>query len=362
MTAGGNGVEARADEGAVILVVDDAPVNCVRLRKILEEAGYRSVTAEVDPWKVADVVVSLEPHVVLLDLEMPDLDGFGVLQLLTKDLAPENATRVVLMAMDITDDLIQRAKRAGAFDVIGKPFKPAEIALRTRNAHWSAQSERRQFGANTELEALVRARTDELEAAQQEILKRLALAAEYRDDDTGGHQRRVGESSRGIALALGLSQAVADMIGRAAPLHDVGKIGIPDSILLKPGPLEGEEMEVMRTHTTIGERMVSGEHPLLWLAGQICLTHHERWDGSGYPQGLAGEDIPLPGRIVAVADVFDILLSNRHYRVAWTRQQAIAEILAQGGKQFDPRVVDAFLAIESGDAQRRASARQSTAG
>jgi putative two-component system response regulator len=359
--SGGDGADLRGSEDAAVLVVDDAPVNCVRLRKILEDAGYRSVTAEVDPWKVADLVATLEPHAVLLDLEMPDLDGFGVLQLITKEVGPEIATRVLLMAVEITDELVDRAKRAGAFDVLSKPLIPAEVVLRTRNAIWSAQAERRQQTAFAELEALVRARTDELEATQVEILKRLALAAEYRDDDTGGHQQRVGEMSGRLAQTLGLSQAVADMIARAAPLHDVGKIGIPDIILLRPGRLDPEEMAVMRTHTTIGHRMVSGDHPLLWLAGEIALTHHERWDGSGYPRGLAGEDIPLPGRIVAVADVYDILLSNRRYRVAWSNQQASAEILGQSGRQFDPRVVDAFLSI-AGDTVDRRVRRQARRG
>jgi putative two-component system response regulator len=217
--------------------------------------------------------------------------------------------------------------------------------MRVRNALEAARVREAVESSYHDLEAKVRARTDELEEAQLQLLERLGRAAEYRDDDTGYHTRRVGILSGKLAATIGVSPGVSDMIQRVAPLHDVGKIAIPDRILLKPGSLDAEEMKIMQTHTTIGAEMLSGNHPLLWLASQIALTHHERWNGDGYPQGLKGEDIPLPGRIVAVTDVFDTLTSDRAYRKAWSRQQAVTEIMTQRGEQFDPQVVETFVDV-----------------
>jgi len=186
----------------------------------------------------------------------------------------------------------------------------------------------------------------ELEDTQIEILQRLALAAEYRDDDTGEHTKRVGEMSAQIAEALGLPEAEVELIRRAAPLHDVGKIAIPDSILLKPGKLTPEEFELIKTHTALGAKMLSGgRFPLLQRAEEIALSHHERWDGAGYLSGLQGEMIPIAGRIVAVADVFDALTNERSYKKAWSPDEAIQEIKHQSGQHFDPRVVEAFLEV-----------------
>lgn len=187
-----------------------------------------------------------------------------------------------------------------------------------------------------------------LEAATVHALERLALAAEYRDDDAGDHTRRVAETAAALAAAVGLDDAEVDLIRRAAPLHDVGKIGIPDAVLLKPGRLTAPEFDLMKTHAAIGADILAGhDHPLLERAAEIARSHHERWDGSGYPDGLAGTAIPLSGRLVAVADVFDALTSDRPYKVAWTREEALDEIERQRGRQFDPEIVDAFLRIAS---------------
>jgi putative two-component system response regulator len=200
-------------------------------------------------------------------------------------------------------------------------------------------------GQNLQLDQKVRERTAELEATQIEILERLALAAEYRDDNTGEHTKRVGETAARIAEALGWPTRDVELIRRAAPLHDVGKIAISDLILLKPGKLTSEEFEQMKAHTRLGAQMLSGgRFPLLQLAEQIALNHHERWDGSGY-LGLRGEAIPIPGRIVSVADVFDALTSERPYKRAWSQEDALAEIKRQSGQQFDPQVVEAFLSV-----------------
>jgi putative two-component system response regulator len=206
----------------------------------------------------------------------------------------------------------------------------------------------------------VRERTRELEEAHQEILHqatilieaqvetihRLALAAEYRDDDTGQHVQRVSRNCGLLARALGWQEEQVELIRKASPLHDVGKIGIPDDILLKPGKLTPDEWNVMKSHTVIGAKILSGSSfPLLQMAEEIALTHHEKWDGSGYCPGLGGEDIPLPGRIVAVADVFDALTHERPYKKAWSVDEAVSEITNQRGRHFDPQVVDAFLTL-----------------
>ena len=199
---------------------------------------------------------------------------------------------------------------------------------------------------NVLLESKVQERTQDLERAQLETLQRLALAAEYRDDDTGLHTKRVGLIASCIAEELGLPSNQVDLILQAAPLHDVGKIGITDAILLKPDKLTDEEFATMQQHTVIGAGMLSGStSPWLQLAEQIALSHHERWDGKGYPAGLAGKDIPLVGRIVAVADVFDALTHERPYKKAWQEDAAKAEIESKVGSQFDEHVVKAFLTL-----------------
>lgn len=191
---------------------------------------------------------------------------------------------------------------------------------------------------------------EELRAAQVEVLHRLALAAEYRDDDTGEHAKRVGELSARLATRVGLAADEVELLRRAAPLHDVGKIGVPDSILLKRGPLTAAEFDEVKTHTLIGADMLAGGgFPLLELAERIALTHHERWDGSGYPRGIAGEAIPLVGRIVALADVFDALTNDRPYKAAWSVAAALEEIELQRGREFDPALTDAFLKMIRAD-------------
>ncbi len=198
-----------------------------------------------------------------------------------------------------------------------------------------------------------------LEDAQHEVLHRLALAAEYRDDETGEHTKRVGELSARLAARMGLPEPEVDLLRLAAPLHDVGKVGIPDAILLKPGHLTAAEFEVIKGHAAIGAEMLAGrDFPLLEMAERIALTHHERWDGSGYPAGLAGDDIPLVGRIVALADVFDALTHDRPYKSAWPLKDAITEVRAQRARQFDPALVDAFLELVGGDDRPRSDIRR----
>jgi HD-GYP domain-containing protein (c-di-GMP phosphodiesterase class II) len=229
---------------------------------------------------------------------------------------------------------LRLAKLGSAFMTIGLVLLFAVFYLRSHKAHATAQRLAR------ENERLL------VEDSQLQVIQRLALAAEYRDDETGQHTRRVGELATRIGEAVGLPDDKLVLLRQAAPLHDVGKIAIPDSILLKPGPLTPAEFEQMKSHTTRGAAMLSGQgFALLEMAEKIALTHHERWDGTGYPAGLAGSTIPLVGRIVAIADVFDALTHARPYKDAWTVDAAVSEISSQGGRQFDPDIVAAFRLV-----------------
>jgi len=270
-----------------------------------------------------------------------------VMKQLRACIAPVDFLPILVLTADITPEAKRRALAEGALDFLTKPFDATEVVLRIKNLLRTRALHLQLQGQNQLLDQKVRERTDELEETQIEILERLALASEYRDDDTGEHTRRVGKTAAQIAEALGWSAGEVELMRRAAPLHDVGKIGIPDSILLKPGKLTAEEFEQMKTHTTMGAKILSGGHfPLLQLAEQIALTHHERWDGTGY-LGFQEEAIPIAGRIVTVADVFDALTSERPYKKAWPVSEAIEEIKRQRGRQFDPRVVAAFLKVVS---------------
>ena len=332
--------------GARILAADDEEENLRLMRRILERAGFRAFTATRDPREVPRLFAEVRPDLVLLDLHMPGMDGMEVMEALSPSLVASGYLPVLMISGDLTPEARQRALSRGAKDFLAKPYDPAEAVLRIRNLlqtrflHLEVQRQ------NRELEARVAERTAELEAAQVEVLERLAQAAEFRDDETGEHTRRVGDLAGRVAAVLGLDGGQVAMLRRAAPLHDVGKIGIPDGILLKPGALTVEERERMRTHTTIGGRILSrGQSPLIHMAERIALAHHERWDGGGYPLGLAGEAIPLEARIVAVADFFDALTHDRPYRPAWSAERAFEEIRLGLGTHFDPRVAAAFLSM-----------------
>ena len=330
-----------------ILAVDDEESNLLLLRQILERAGYRHVDTTQDPTRVPGMFVESRPDLVLLDLHMPEMDGFELMDRLGPVTADGTGVPFLVLTADATEDTKRRALSAGARDFLTKPLNQIEMLLRVRNLLQVQQLQQRLHQHNTELESAVSERTRELDLARLEVLDRLALAAEYRDDDTQEHAQRIGRTCALLATELGLPDQEVALIRRAAPLHDIGKIGIPDAILLKPGKLTAEEFEQIKTHTTIGAEILSrSQSPLLRLAELIALTHHERWDGRGYPCGLAGEEIPLPGRIAAVADVFDALTHERPYKKAWPVQEAVDAILTEAGRQFDPAVVSAFSALQ----------------
>jgi putative two-component system response regulator len=304
------------------------------------------VVATTDPGEVLALVKDFQPDLLLLDLMMPDLDGFEILELLGSAVPPDRYLPVLVLTADATLAVRRRALRAGARDFLTKPFDVDEVLLRIANMLDIRFLNLRLQDQNAALEDRVRERTRELEESHIDAFERLALAAEYRDDDTGQHTRRVGRMAALLAQELGLQRDVVDRVERAAGLHDVGKIGVPDSILLAPRKLTPEEFEVVKTHTVIGAKIMSGSpSPLMKMAEEIARTHHERWDGRGYA-GMVGTDIPVVGRITTVADVFDALTHERPYKEAWPLDRAIAEIEAQRGIQFDPRAVDAFLAIQ----------------
>jgi putative two-component system response regulator len=337
--------EWSAVKDAAILVVDDEEANLLAVRRVLQRGGYSRVFMEHDPEAVLARFGELRPDLLLLDLHMPGLDGFGVLDALRGPLARDGYLPVLVLTGDLDETVRVRALAGGARDFVTKPFEATEILLRIRNLLEARVLHLHLREQNLRLEERVRERTADLAHARDEILARLALAAEFRDDATGHHAQRVGELSALIARRMGCPPEQVTLLRQAAPLHDIGKIGIPDAILLKHGTLTPSEWATMRSHVDIGARILSGESfPLLDLAREIAQTHHERWDGGGYC-GLTGAEIPLSGRIVAVADAFDALTSERPYKEALSAGAALERIVRDRGRHFDPEAVDALGAV-----------------
>jgi putative two-component system response regulator len=335
---------SRPFRNARILIVDDEDANIEILQRILTRAGFSRIESTNDSREVSALYIEHRPDLILLDLHMPHMDGLDVMDQLN-EIAEASYLPILILSGDLTPEARREALSRGAKDFVNKPFQQEELLLRiktlleTRFLYIQIQSQ------NQLLEAKVRERTRELVEAQIEIIERLAVAAEFRDDNTGQHTHRVGQMSALLAKQLGLLDTQVSLIRRAAELHDVGKIGVPDTILMKMGKLTPEEFEIVKTHTVIGARILSGgKFPLLRLAEEIAFSHHERWDGEGYAR-IRGIDVPLAGRIVAVADVFDALTQQRPYKPAWPIAEAIAEIDRQRERQFDPAVVDAFLRV-----------------
>lgn len=331
----------------MILIVDDEPANVLLLdRTLRSQGGFENIVSLGDPRLVGQALADFDPDIILLDLQMPHLDGFAVMRLIKDRIHDHEFVPILVLTADATVATKRKALAEGATDYLTKPFDVLEVLLRTRNLLQTRFLHQDLQGQKAVLEERVRVRTQDLEDAQREIIARLAKACEFRDDDTGEHTKRVGDLSGRIATHLGLTPRESEMIRLAAQVHDIGKTGIPDSILLKPGRLTADEMAIMRTHTTIGATILSASSaPLLRLAEEIALTHHEQWTAGGYPRGLWGEQIPLAGRIVAVTDVFDALTNSRPYKSEWPIQDAVDEIRRLSGRSFDPHVVDAFLDV-----------------
>ena len=312
------------DQRPRLLLVDDEPTNLQVLRHILQ-ADYRLLFA-TDGERALQVAREQRPDLVLLDIMMPHMDGYAVCCALKADAATASIPVIFITALNDSQDETAGFD-VGAVDYLTKPVSPPVVRARVRT-HLSL------------------VRMDELRETRLQIVQRLGRAAEYKDNETGLHVIRMSHFSKLLALAAGCSPAWAEDLLNAAPMHDVGKIGIPDAVLRKPGPLDADEWATMRRHPEIGAEII-GEHPsgVLQLAREIALAHHEKWDGSGYPRGLAGEAIPLSARIVAIADVFDALTTRRPYKEPWPVQEAMNHIAAQAGKHFDPALVALFAPL-----------------
>jgi putative two-component system response regulator len=335
-----------AQHGARILLVDDNAANLAFLESLLTYSGYEQVRKTNSPFEAIQIFTEWHPHMMLLDIHMPGMTGYEVMDNLRAKGLDEELTPILIFTADCTPETRRRALDAGAADFITKPGEATEILLRVRNFLRMRDMYERLNAQNHNLEDLVAERTLALEQAQEEMIERLARAVEYRDDETGGHAMRVGRLSASIAERLGFNSEDVRRLRLASFVHDIGKIGIPDAILLKAGRLDDNEYQTMREHTRIGSSLLGkGSSSLVRAAESVSISHHERWDGTGYPNGLAGEDIPIFGRIVSVADVYDALVSRRPYKEPMSHEGAVQEITKCAGSQFDPRVVEAFLSV-----------------
>ncbi|MBX7255191.1 MAG: two-component system response regulator [Candidatus Hydrogenedentes bacterium] len=350
----------------VLLIVDDIPGNIELMRRLLAPKGYE--VREATGGKVALEMVGIDPpDVILLDLIMPDMNGFEVCERLKRDLATRHIPVIIVTGMAEHEANI-RALEAGADDFLTRPIDPVLLEARIRSSVKSKalqdqimRYQRRLEDDNVALEERVRERTTQLERTQQVTVFSLARLAESRDPETGEHLDRMRRYVREIAIELGnrakyesiVDSGFIETLYYSSPLHDIGKVGVPDAILLKPGKLTHDEFDIMKTHTLIGGDTLkaadteAGGNSFLTMGRDIAYFHHEKWDGGGYPFGLKGEDIPLPARILALGDAYDALTSRRPYKEPFTHEMSKDIIVKASGTHFDPEIVDAFLAREN---------------
>jgi putative two-component system response regulator len=345
---------------ARILIVDDQKANVVLLEQILARAGFTNTLATQNPTEVLGLWDSFAPDIVLLDLNMPELDGFEVMEQLAPRLHPTNGDYlpILVLTADLSAETKQKALAGGAKDFLTKPFDLTEVVLRVKNLLETRFLHLELKDHNVMLEERVRARTAEiweavnqLEKSRQELresraetVARLSIAAEFRDDETARHIRRMSQFCALLARLAGWEMERIELMRVASQMHDVGKIGIPDNILLKPRALTPNERAVMQTHAEIGHRILAGsDSDLLSFAASIALTHHERIDGTGYPNGLSGDEIPIEGRIAAIADVYDALTTDRVYRRRFSFIDSLSMMREGRGTHFDPELLDLFL-------------------
>lgn len=319
-----------------VLVVDDTPENIDLLVESLRDDYI--VKAAINGDMALKIVQKAQPDLILLDVMMPGIDGFEVCRQLKANYLTRHIPVIFVTAMIGPEDEI-KGLSLGAVDYITKPISPTIVQARVKT-HLALSDQ------NRELERKVQERTQQLDETRLQIIQRLGRAAEYKDNETGLHVIRMSLYAYELAIAAGMSEADANLLKHAAPMHDIGKIGIPDEILKKKGRLDDDELTIMRTHSQIGAEIIGDDSSeVLKLAKTVALTHHEKWDGSGYPHGLSGENIPSVGRIVAIADVFDALTSERPYKKAWPVAEALAFMEAQAGAHFDPYLITVFLSI-----------------
>ena len=349
-----------------IFIIDDEEATVLTTKRYLEQAGYDNCIYTTDPTKAIQLAIKQMPDLILLDIRMPDINGLEILKLMKQNPLLRHVS-VVMLTAETEPKIKNQAFELGANDILQKPIEALELIPRVQSALVVKTHLDQAANQKAELEKQVQSRTKELFQSRQQIILSLARAAEHRDDDTGNHVIRVGVYSAMIARQLGWKPDVIEMLQQAAQLHDVGKIGIPDSILLKPGKLDPEEFTLLKKHCMIGKNIIAPydsqerdalrahtrlgqsilhirSSPLMMMASCIAQTHHENWDGHGYPLGLEGEDIPIEGRIVAVADVFDALSSKRPYKEAYPREKCFEIMREMRGKKLDPKLVDTFFA------------------
>jgi putative two-component system response regulator len=330
---------------ARIIIADDERTSLILMRRLLQASGYTNVVLLQNSCDVIAAYQESPTDLILLDIHMPELSGFDVIEQLRALNDPLLPPILMLTGRRGHGEML-RALESGAHDVIRKPFDQAEVAARVRNMLDVQLAHRMLYDQKDVLERIVQERTMQIRETQLQVVRRLGRAAEYRDNETGQHILRMSHSSALLARHLGWNEERCEMMLHASPMHDVGKIGIPDRILLKPGKLTPEEWRIMQTHASIGGDILSGDtSELLQLAREIALSHHEKWNGSGYPFALAGDAIPESGRIVALADVFDALTSERPYKKAWEIDAALELIKEQAGQHFDPNFVRVFLQL-----------------
>lgn len=330
---------------APILIVDDDPVNLAVLEGVLEVGGYENIHSTTDPTQVQHLCQSIGYDLVLLDIRMPIMDGFQVMETLAAELWSGLPVLVLTAQNDRGTRL--RALTSGARDFVTKPFDAEEIRHRVRNLLELRLMLRERDSQADSLERMVQERTQQLREAHYEVIRHLARAGEYRDTDTGLHVERMSMFCQRLAEEAGIPSYDCELIRYASQMHDLGKIGIPDAILHKPGKLNEEERRIINRHSTIGAEILRSDSisPVIRMAHVIARTHHEKWDGSGYPDGLTGENIPIEGRITAICDVFDALTMTRPYKQAWSIDDACTLLRKESGLHFDPHLVDLFLRI-----------------
>ncbi|MCX7945869.1 MAG: response regulator [Hydrogenophilus sp.] len=330
-----------------IIAVDDTPTNLLLYRHLFQEMPEWEVRTFQEP-QAALAYLRQPPteapaDLVLLDYMMPEIDGLALFGAL-RDLPHRCDIPVVIVTAAEEREVRYAALKAGVNDFLLKPVDRVELLTRVRNLLALYEAKRQLADRAAWLAEEVKKATATLREREREIIWRLSRAAEYRDPETGAHIMRMARYSELIARTLGLPEAECETVLLASPMHDVGKVGIPDHILMKPGRLSDEEFAIMKRHAEYGYEILKGSSsPLLQTAALIAWTHHERWDGNGYPRGLRGEEIPLYGRIVAVADVFDAVTSNRPYKPAWPLERAVGLLQEERGRHFDPACVEAFL-------------------
>ena len=337
-----------------VVIVDDVITNSRLLESSLKAFGLQETISFSDSAAALDWLQNNPWNLLLLDLDMPAPNGFDILRALAER---NRNTQPIIIITALSDASNRRlGLELGANDYLSKPVDLPELILRVRSNLQLSHASLALQEANATLQARVLERTELLDKSYGAVVRTLSRAAAHRDSETGNHIVRIGESAALIASALGMEESWVELIRQAAPMHDVGKIGIPDDILLKPGPLTDAERQVIHRHTIIGHAILSDEHhsELTRLAAEIALSHHEKWDGSGYPRGLSGEQIPLAGRIVAICDVYDALRMPRPYKQSWSREDSQRYIHEQAGKHFDPLLVaiteglyDQFEALQS---------------